>query len=90
MQAVLIADNNVWNFKPLSDEGSTVCIPFTNNLCFPTGHESSSIPFSLQALLPLVNVSMLDYALIALNRSGVEEVFVYASLYLQDVRDHIK
>ncbi|EDW62397.1 translation initiation factor eIF2B subunit epsilon [Drosophila virilis] len=65
VQAVLIADNNVWNFKPLSDEGST-------------------------ALLPLVNVSMLDYALIALNRSGVEEVFVYASLYLQDIRDHIK
>ncbi|XP_062139264.1 translation initiation factor eIF-2B subunit epsilon [Drosophila sulfurigaster albostrigata] len=65
VQAVLIADNNVWNFKPLSDEGST-------------------------ALLPLVNVSMLDYALIALNRSGVEEVFVYASLYLQDIRQHIK
>ncbi|XP_017054664.1 translation initiation factor eIF-2B subunit epsilon [Drosophila ficusphila] len=65
VQAVLIADNNVWNFKPLSDEGST-------------------------ALLPLVNVRMLDYALIALNRSGVEEVFVYASLFLQDIRDHIK
>ncbi|XP_017112937.1 translation initiation factor eIF-2B subunit epsilon [Drosophila elegans] len=65
VQAVLIADNNVWNFKPLSDEGST-------------------------ALLPLVNVRMLDYALIALNRSGVEEVFVYASLYLQNIRDHIK
>ncbi|KAH8416597.1 hypothetical protein KR222_010610 [Zaprionus bogoriensis] len=65
VQAVLIADNNVWNFKPLSDEAST-------------------------ALLPIVNVSMLDYALIALNRSGVEEVFVYASLYLQDIRDHIK
>lgn len=43
-----------------------------------------------QALLPLVNVSMLDYALIALNRSGVEEVFVYASLFLQDIREHIK
>ncbi|KAH8420352.1 hypothetical protein KR009_009476 [Drosophila setifemur] len=65
VQAILIADNNEWNFKPLSDEGST-------------------------ALLPLVNVRMLDYALIALNRSGVEEVFVYASLYLQDIRDHIK
>ncbi|XP_068141084.1 translation initiation factor eIF2B subunit epsilon [Drosophila tropicalis] len=65
VQAVLIADNNVWNFKPLSDEGST-------------------------ALLPLVNVSMLDYALIALNRSGVEEVFIYASLYLADIRNHIK
>ncbi|ALC49829.1 eIF2B-epsilon [Drosophila busckii] len=65
VQAVLIADNNAWNFKPLSDEGPT-------------------------ALLPLVNVSMLDYALIALNRSGVEEVFVYASTFLQDIREHIK
>ncbi|XP_030380761.1 translation initiation factor eIF-2B subunit epsilon [Scaptodrosophila lebanonensis] len=65
VQAVLIADNNVWNFKPLSDDNST-------------------------ALLPLVNVSMLDYALIALNRSGVEEVFVYASLFLQNIRDYIK
>jgi len=24
VQAVLIADNNVWNFKPISDECSTV------------------------------------------------------------------
>lgn len=27
VQAILIADNNVWNFKPLSDEGSTVGRP---------------------------------------------------------------
>ncbi|XP_037936490.1 translation initiation factor eIF-2B subunit epsilon [Teleopsis dalmanni] len=50
-------------------------------------------PFSSEnstALLPLVNVSMIDYALEALNRSGIEEVFVYSSLYLQNVRDHIK
>ncbi|KMZ07755.1 translation initiation factor eIF-2B subunit epsilon [Drosophila simulans] len=65
VQAVLIADNNVWNFKPLSDEGST-------------------------ALLPLVNVRMLDYALMALNRSGVEEVFVYTSLYRSSIREHIR
>ncbi|XP_039961225.1 translation initiation factor eIF-2B subunit epsilon [Bactrocera tryoni] len=42
------------------------------------------------ALLPLVNVCLLDYALDALNRSGIEEVFVYSSLYLQSVREHIK
>ncbi|XP_058988077.1 translation initiation factor eIF-2B subunit epsilon-like [Musca domestica] len=65
IQAILIADNNVENFKPLSDNDST-------------------------ALIPLVNVSMLDYALEALNRSGIEEVFVFASLHLQSVRDYIK
>ncbi|XP_061390600.1 translation initiation factor eIF-2B subunit epsilon [Musca vetustissima] len=65
IQAILIADNNVENFKPLSDNDST-------------------------ALIPLVNVAMLDYALEALNRSGIEEVFVFASQHLQSVRDHIK
>lgn len=45
---------------------------------------------SLQALLPLVNVRMLDYALMALNRSGVEEVFVYTSLYRSSIREHIR
>ncbi|XP_075158274.1 eukaryotic translation initiation factor 2B subunit epsilon [Haematobia irritans] len=65
IQAILIADNNVENFKPMSDDDST-------------------------ALIPLVNVPMLDYALEALNRSGIEEVFVFASLHLQSVRDHIK
>ncbi|XP_054730503.1 translation initiation factor eIF-2B subunit epsilon [Anastrepha obliqua] len=50
-------------------------------------------PFSAEnstALLPLVNVPLLDYALDALNRSGIEEVFVYSSLHLQSVREHIK
>ncbi|XP_036318053.1 translation initiation factor eIF-2B subunit epsilon-like isoform X1 [Rhagoletis pomonella] len=50
-------------------------------------------PFSAEnstALLPLVNVPLLDYALDALNRSGIEEVFVYSSLQLQSVREHIK
>ncbi|XP_073833773.1 eukaryotic translation initiation factor 2B subunit epsilon [Musca autumnalis] len=65
IQAILIADNNVENFKPLSDTDST-------------------------ALIPLVNVSMLDYALEALNRSGIEEVFVFASQHLQSLRDFIK
>uniref|UniRef100_W8ANJ4 Translation initiation factor eIF-2B subunit epsilon n=1 Tax=Ceratitis capitata TaxID=7213 RepID=W8ANJ4_CERCA len=65
IQAILIADNNVDQLRPFSDENST-------------------------ALLPLVNVSMLDYALDALNRSGIEEVFVYSSLHLRSVREHIK
>lgn len=37
VQAVLIADNNVWNFKPLSDEGSTVRLVVLFKCCFPTG-----------------------------------------------------
>lgn len=101
VQAVLIADNNVWNFKPLSDEGSTVstdCTYYWNAprtllylFIFGNGkYKYMCMTIFQQALLPLVNVSMLDYALIALNRSGVEEVFVYASLFLQDIREHIK
>lgn len=65
IQAILIADNNVENFRPLSDNTST-------------------------ALLPLVNVPMLDYALESLNHSGIEEVFVFSSYFLNDVREHIK
>ncbi|XP_055913277.1 translation initiation factor eIF-2B subunit epsilon [Eupeodes corollae] len=65
IQAILIADNNVDNFRPLSDNIST-------------------------ALLPLVNVPLLDYALESLNHSGIEEVFVFSSFFLNDVREHIK
>ncbi|XP_067638952.1 translation initiation factor eIF2B subunit epsilon [Eurosta solidaginis] len=65
IQAILIADNNMEQLQPFSDDNST-------------------------AMLPLVNVALLDYALDALNRSGIEEVFVYSSLHLQSVREHIK
>lgn len=65
IQAILIADNNVDHFRPLSDSTST-------------------------ALLPLVNVPLLDYALESLNHSGIDEVFVFSSYFLNDVREHIK
>lgn len=42
------------------------------------------------ALLPLVNKPLLDYALEALNRSGIEEVFVFCSTFVDKVKDYIK
>lgn len=87
IQAILIADNNMENFRPLSDSNSTV----SNNLSGVIyGLHTKYVCSSLKALIPLVNVAMLDYALEALNRSGIEEVFIFTSLHLQNVRDHIK
>lgn len=42
------------------------------------------------SLLPLVNKPLLDYALEALNRSGIEEVFVFCSTFVDKVKDYIK
>ncbi|KAL5284239.1 EIF2B5 family protein [Megaselia abdita] len=42
------------------------------------------------ALLPLVNVPVIDYALESLNRCGVEEVFVFSRLFINDLRQHIE
>lgn len=42
------------------------------------------------ALLPLVNKPLLDYSLEALNRSGVEEVFVFCSTHVDKVKEYIK
>lgn len=44
---------------------------------------------SSTALLTLANVPLLDYALESLNRSGIEEVFVYARLHMNDIKEHI-
>lgn len=41
-------------------------------------------------LLPLVNKPLLDYALEALNRSGIEEVFVFSSTFVDKVKEYIK
>lgn len=41
-------------------------------------------------LLPLVNKPLLDYALEALNRSGIEEVFVFCSTFVDKVKEYIK
>lgn len=33
---------------------------------------------------------MIDYALEALNRSGVEEVFVFATNFIDEIKAHIR
>jgi len=40
--------------------------------------------------MKLVNVPLIDYTLESLNRSGVEEVFVFVSNYIEQVKEHIK
>ncbi|KXJ76401.1 hypothetical protein RP20_CCG009134 [Aedes albopictus] len=42
------------------------------------------------SLLPLVNVPLLDYSLESLNRSGVEEVVLFCSQHVDQVRAHVK
>ncbi|KAJ6648763.1 Translation initiation factor eIF-2B subunit epsilon [Pseudolycoriella hygida] len=42
------------------------------------------------SLLPLVNKPLLDYALEALNRSGVEEVLVFCSTFVDKLKKYIK
>lgn len=41
-------------------------------------------------MVPLVNTPMIDYALEALNRSGVEEVFVFCSTFMDQIKRHIQ
>ncbi|KAL1398550.1 hypothetical protein pipiens_008873 [Culex pipiens pipiens] len=51
------------------------------------------VPFSDRkplSLLPLVNVPLVDYALESLNRSGVEEVIVFCSAHVDQVRGYIR
>lgn len=43
-----------------------------------------------QSLLPLVNTPLIDYALEALNRSKVEEVFLFATNFVDEIKAHIK
>lgn len=40
--------------------------------------------------MPLVNVPILDYVLESLNRCGVEEVFIYSSNFIEQIRNHVK
>lgn len=41
-------------------------------------------------MLPLVNTPMIDYALEALNRSKIEEVFIFCSSFLDEIKAHVK
>lgn len=38
----------------------------------------------------MVNTPMIDYALEALNKSNVEEVFLFCTSRVEEVKDHIK
>lgn len=40
--------------------------------------------------MSLVNTPLIDYALEALNRSGVEEVFVFCSTFMEQIKRHIQ
>ncbi|XP_055615600.1 translation initiation factor eIF-2B subunit epsilon [Toxorhynchites rutilus septentrionalis] len=42
------------------------------------------------SLLPVANVPLLDYALETLNRSGVEEVFLFCGNHLNVVKEYVK
>ncbi|XP_058444549.1 translation initiation factor eIF-2B subunit epsilon [Malaya genurostris] len=55
------------------------------NDCFVPITDRKPLP-----LLPLVNVPLLDYALEALNRSGVEEVFLFCSNQVEQVRVYVQ
>lgn len=41
-------------------------------------------------MLPLVNTPMIDYALEALNKSKIEEVFLFCSNHLDEIKAHVK
>lgn len=86
VQAVIIADNYNDCFKPFTDTKPMVDYP--PPYTFPD--ISSFFPFTFQGLLPLVNVPVLDYVLESLNRCGVEEVFIYSSCFIEQIRSHVK
>ncbi|XP_058832919.1 translation initiation factor eIF-2B subunit epsilon [Topomyia yanbarensis] len=54
------------------------------NDCFVPITDRKPLP-----LLPLVNVPLLDYALESLNRSGVEEIFLFCSNHVEQVRAYV-
>uniref|UniRef100_U5EJL2 Translation initiation factor eIF2B subunit epsilon n=1 Tax=Corethrella appendiculata TaxID=1370023 RepID=U5EJL2_9DIPT len=56
---------------------------FTDNFLPLTNNSSSS-------LLNLVNVPAIDYVLESANRSGIEEVFLFASLHIDQLKKHIQ
>lgn len=88
IQAVLIADTYDKNFQPFVNSENTVSRKFfsTNNDIIQF---ANSFQF-VQSLLPLVNTPMIDYALEALNRSRVEEVFLFATNFVDEIKDHVK
>ncbi|XP_055585994.1 translation initiation factor eIF-2B subunit epsilon [Uranotaenia lowii] len=57
------------------------------------GFNECFVPFTDDkplALLPLVNVPLIDYSLESLNRSGVEEVFLFCSQHVDQIREQVR
>lgn len=46
--------------------------------------------FIFQALLPLVNVPLISYALEILNRNGVEEVWIFSATFVDKIKEFVK
>lgn len=83
LQAVVIADNFNDHFKPFTFFNSPVRIIFSI--------EISVLKFNhFQALLPLLNVPLITYALESLNQNGVEEVWIFCSSFVDKVREFIR
>lgn len=87
IQAVLIADTYNENFQPFGAEGSPVSIAIIE--CAQNENYLGEF-HHLQCMLPLVNTPMIDYALEALNKSKVEEVFLFCSNHMDEIKAHVK
>lgn len=93
-QALLIADNFNDNFAPITNSINVVSYILDLFILFTylaSQLQKSFLFFFMypKGLLPLVNVPLLDYALEALNRSGIEEVFVFCTTFKKKVKEHI-
>lgn len=84
-QAVLVADNFNDNFLPYETN-----VSISHRIDSDFKFTILQLFFLFQALLPLVNVPLLDYALESLNRSGVQEVILFASTSIEQVKNFVK
>lgn len=102
IQAVLIADAYERTLQPFVNEGSIVSL-FIGFVTFffcsglNTTHDANVDRYNVisyflftKGMLPLVNTPLIDYALEALNRSKVEEVFLFATNFLDEIKAHVK
>lgn len=84
LQAVVMADNFNDHFKPFSFFNSPVKLHNFLNL---TCHKKYCL---FQALLPLVNVPLISYALETLNRNGVEEVWIFCATFVEKIKEFVR
>lgn len=83
LQAVVMADNFNDHFKPFTS--------FNSPVNWQTKLPTKVLKFvSCQALLPLVNVPLISYALETLNRNGVEEVWIFCATFVDKIKEFVK